>query len=298
MNTQINKPTIRVNTEFQDPNLHSYLNELAIIPRMDTEEEQRLVALKEDGDVDAAQKLILANLWFVVYQAKQFTGYKLPIGDLIQEGNVGLMKAIKKFNPKYGTRISTYAVHWIKSEMYNYVIKNFAMVNLATSKPQRKLFFRLKGMKSGTAAMSDQEIDDVAEKLNLKPSDVKEMDFRLTSCKDISLTAPYSNRNDSRLEFDAEKCLFNAPINHIPNDAGTNPLDYLEEESDNNNFHQALHSSIEYLTPREQDIIQSRWLDDVSPTLHDLADKYGVSAERIRQIETAALGKIKVRMTH
>jgi len=253
MNENTNKSLIRVNSNLGNQNLQAYIKELHKIPLIEEIEERKLVELKEDGDTQAAQQLVLSNLWFVVHIAKEFTGYKIPLPDLIQEGNVGLMKAIKNFNSEHNVRITSYAVHWIKSEIYKYVLKNSSVVKLATTKPQLKLFFKLKSQKTHDGGFTEEEINDVAHKFNVKPSDVKEMEVRLFS-KDLS----FESSIGSGAEPDVEK--YNTPAHYMHNNE-PDPCELLETELTEHHTKQLLYSSLNTLSQRERDVVQRRWLD-------------------------------------
>lgn len=258
----------------------AYLNSIHKIPRLTPEEEHNLaVQLVEHNDLEAAHKLVMSNLNFVVHIARGFSGYKLPLADLVQEGNIGLMKAVKRFDPYNGVRLVSYAVHYIKEQIYNYVIKNWGIVKIATTKPQRKLFFNISKYKTGNSLSKDDALI-ISETLNVPLSEVYEMDHRLYS-GDVSFDTVVSDDVD----FGPETYLFvdyNDPAKIIENNNGT--------EYDLN----MLANALQELDPRKLDIIESRWLSNDKATLWDLAAKYNISAERIRQLELEAIEKLKV----
>lgn len=251
--------------------LDHYLREINAIPMLSAEEEQALFArYQQEGDLLAAQQIVLAHLRFVVRVAKSYAGYGLAIADLIQEGTIGLMKAVKRFSPSMNVRLVTFAVHWIKSEIHEFVIKNWRIVKVATTKAQRKLFFKLRGEKKRLGWFSREEINQVAQDLGVNPKDVMEMETRL-------------HAHDDAFDHDAED-----------DETGFSPSHYLaapeaEEEGD----HSLLFEALSSLDERSQDIIKHRWLNDDKSSLKDLADKYGISIERVRQIEKQAMEKMR-----
>jgi len=282
--TTKNKYPISIPSHLDDKNLHSYVKEVGELPGLDAEEEYALILLKDEGDTAAAQKIILANLWYVIYEAKSFAGYKLPLADLIQEGNVGLMKAVKRFSPEYKIRVSSYAKHWIRAEITNYVIKNTKMLNVATSKPYRKLFFKINSNKKHLGSFTQAELNSVAKKYDVKPVQVAEMEKRLS--------APY-------LPFDlpqkdiSDDGLYLTPGEWLASEIPTPPRQ-LELEMTTSQM-QIIDRAIDtLLSPRAKDIVTSRWMfDEYKPTLGELGEKYGISDERIRQIEEESLDKIR-----
>ncbi|HEX8606226.1 MAG TPA: RNA polymerase sigma factor RpoH, partial [Pseudoduganella sp.] len=239
--------------------------------------------LKEDNDIKAAEKLVLSHLRLVVSIARGYLGYGLPHADLIQEGNIGLMKAVKRFDPDQGVRLVSYAMHWIKAEMHEYILKNWRLVKVATTKAQRKLFFNLRSHKTGLDAMTPAQIDQLAKTLDVKREEVIEMETRLSG-RDIALEAPTDDEDD---KF--------SPIAYLSSDL-SEPTKVLEAEQVTRLQSEGLETALGKLDPRSRRIVEARWLandDGSGATLHTLADEFGVSAERIRQIESAALKKMK-----
>ena len=278
-------------------NLDAYISAVNRIPMLTLEEEQRFAAkLRDHGDVESAGKLVLSHLRLVVSVSRQYLGYGLPHGDLIQEGNVGLMKAVKRFDPTQGVRLVSYALHWIKAEMHEYILRNWRMVKVATTKSQRKLFFNLRSMKqslkesatdgdSHRATFTQGEADTVASRLNVKREDVLEMETRMSG-GDVALEP----QND-----DGEESY--APIAYLA-DESTEPTRVLEAHRRDWLAGDGIAQALDALDSRSRRIVEERWLkvnDDSSGgmTLHDLAGEYGVSAERIRQIEVAAMKKMR-----
>ena len=237
-----------------------------------------------DGDVDAARKLVLSHLRFVVHVAKGYTGYGLSQADLIQEGNVGLMKAVKRFDPRVGVRLVTFAVHWVKAEIHEFVLKNWRIVRVATTKAQRKLFFNLRGRKKSLATLSDAEAQVIAQDLNVKISDVREMEGRLSSY-DYAFDGPKDYDEDS----ESQKV---APALFLE-DHTYDPAQQVEQEATDALQGLQLSKAFGQLDERSQEILRLRWLMDKKATLHELADRYQVSAERIRQLEKNAMNKMK-----
>jgi RNA polymerase sigma-32 factor len=267
-------------------NLDAYISAVNRLPMLSAEEEARLAhRWREQGDKDAAGKLVLSHLRLVVSTARQYLGYGLPHADLIQEGNIGLMKAVKRFDPAHGVRLVSYALHWIKAEIHEYILRNWRLVKVATTKAQRKLFFNLRSMKTGNAGMNDAQIADMAQALNVRREDVVEMESRMGGA-DVAL--------DPTVE-DGEESF--APIAYLA-DTATEPVAVLEARGRDRLQGEGLESALEQLDPRSRAIVEQRWLqvdDDGSggKTLHELAAVYGVSAERIRQIEVAAMKKMR-----
>lgn len=250
--------------------------------------EQELELAKQyyyDGDVDAARQLVLAHLRFVVHMAKTYSGYGLSQADLIQEGNVGLMKAVKRFNPEVGVRLVSFAVHWIKAEMHEYILRNWRIVKIATTKAQRKLFFNLRSSKKRLGWLNNDEADAVANDLGVDAKVVRQMEGRMSS---------YDTSFDADVDADDES-IYRAPAYYLEDqasDLATNVEEAEWEEVTNNSLMMAMSD----LDDRSKDILNSRWLNDEKATLHELADKYGISAERVRQLEKNAMNKIKARM--
>ena len=263
--------------------LQAYINSVHSIGILTPEEEKKLAEdLYYRNDLDAARKLVLAHLRFVIYIAKSYSGYGLSEADLIQEGNIGLMKAIRKFNPEMGVRLVSFAVHWVKAEIHEYVLKNWKIVKIATSKAQRKLFFNLRSKKKGLDWFTEEEIEQVAKDLGVKPSEVREMEKRLSG-SDMSFD-PLSDSDDDEATY--------APSQYLQ-DEDANPADIFENDSLSEENTLQLYEAINQLDDRSRDILQDRWLADEKLTLHDLAEKYEISAERVRQIEKNAMKKVK-----
>jgi RNA polymerase sigma-32 factor len=281
-------------------NLDSYISAVNRMPMLTLEEEQRFAKnLRDNNDLDAAEKMILSHLRLVVSVSRKYLGYGLPHGDLIQEGNIGLMKAVKRFDPDQGVRLVSYAMHWIKAEIHEYVLKNWRMVKMATTKAQRKLFFNLRSMKqefkadaaalgneTHSATMSESEVSLMAKTLNVKPEEVVEMEMRLSGGDVLLDPAP----ND-----DGEEAF--GPIAYL-SDTHHEPTNMIEAHQRDMLASDGIAAALAELDDRSRKIVEERWLkvnDDSSGgmTLHDLAAIYGVSAERIRQIEVAAMKKMK-----
>jgi RNA polymerase sigma-32 factor len=260
----------------------SYVSAVNAIPMLTAERELELGRrLKESGDVTAASGLVLPHLRLVVSVARNYMGYGLPQADLVQEGNIGLMKAVKRFDPERGVRLASFAIHWIKAEIHEYILRNWRLMKIATTKAQRKLFFNLRSMKTSTAALSPKEIRQVAQTLKVKESDVIEMEQRLQG-SDISLE-PSPNDGDEVV----------TPIAYLM-DSSEGPAELFEREQTEANKTEGLARALESLDERSRRIIRARWLAESDPmTLHELADEFGVSAERIRQIEAKAMQKMK-----
>ena len=264
-------------------NLEAYLSSVQNIAILTPEEEKRLAEdLYYRNDLEAARQLVMAHLRFVVHIARGYSGDGLPQADLIQEGNVGLMKAVRKFNPEVGVRLISFAVHWIKSEMHEYIIKNWKIVKVATTKAQRKLFFNLRSQKKELNWLTDDEIKTISDELGVDEKSVKEMESRLSST-DMSFDPP-TEANDEEASF--------SPAGFLA-DETKDPADLIEREDSEEYSHELLHKALSALDSRSKEILIDRWLQDQKLTLHELADKYGVSAERIRQIEKAAMEKVK-----
>jgi RNA polymerase sigma-32 factor len=276
---------ITLKNNFDVPSLSSdslqvYLNSIANIPVLSAIEEQKLAEkFYSDGDLEAAQSLIVANLKFVVHIAKSYKGYGINLSDLIQEGNVGLMKAVKRFDPTLGVRLISFAVHWIKAEIHEYILKNWKLVKIATTKAQRKLFFNLRKSKKNLGWLSKEETKRLALDLGVKESDVMEMEKRMSS-NDVS----FDPLEDSDDEF--------TPSSFVTDEA-INPSLIIENEDYESTYQARLLESLDLLDQRSKDIVQKRWLNENKATLHELADAYQVSAERIRQIENQALLKLR-----
>src|SRR5215510_4782413 len=262
--------------------LESYIQAVNRFPLLSEEEEVRLARqYREHDDLNAARELVLSHLRLVVSIARGYLGYGLPHADLIQEGNVGLMKAVKRFDPNRGVRLVSFAVHWIRAEIHEHILRNWRVVKIATTKAQRKLFFNLRSMKKGHGAMTTEETNAMARELRVKPSDVSEMEMRLGG-QDVSLE-PVGDDEDEGF----------GPISYLSNPE-EEPGRILEHEQDERLRSEGLANALSSLDQRSRKIIEARWLrEDDAATLHELADEFGVSAERIRQIEAQAMKKMR-----
>lgn len=265
--------------------IESYISSVNQIPMLTPEEEREYAErLQYQDDIQAAQALVLSHLRLVVSIARQYLGYGLPHADLIQEGNIGLMKAVKRFDVNRGVRLVSFAVHWIKAEIHEYVIRNWRMVRIATTKAQRKLFFNLRSLRLDSSTLAPEEIQGIADKLNVKPDEVVEMEIRLSG-RDMSLDPGPSSRADED-EF--------TPIDYLSDEGESSPYEIIARREHEELQTHGLAAALESLDPRSRRIVEARWLqDDGGLTLHQLADEFGVSAERIRQIETAAMKKMR-----
>ncbi len=262
----------------------SYLNVVGQMPKLTPEQEYELaVRYRDDGDLDAARKLVMSNLRFVAHVARGYNGYGLPLPDIIQEGNIGLMKAVKRFDPEVGVRLVSFAVHWIRAEIHEYVIKNWRVVKIATTKAQRKLFFNLRKSKKGLGWLSKLDAEAIAENLNVDLKVVYEMEKRMDG-RDMAFDLPVDAAGSEET--------YNAPASYLMEDSSDPAL--LVEQSDWKGYKEKLLSdALSKLDERSFDILSSRWLSDKKATLHELAARYNVSAERIRQLEKNAMKKIK-----
>jgi RNA polymerase sigma-32 factor len=264
-------------------NLDAYIRAVATVPVLSAEEETELAwRFRRDNDLDAARQLVLSHLRFVVHIARGYNGYGLQLGDLIQEGNVGLMKAVKRFDPAVGVRLVSFAVHWIRAEIHEFVLKNWRLVKIATTKAQRKLFFNLRKAKQHLGWLTAEETRAVADDLGVSPTDVNEMEQRLAA-RDLSLDPGPDADDEERLG--APAAFLRAP--------GADPADLVAAEDYEDNASEALGNALADLDPRSREILARRWLADQKATLQELAAEYSISAERIRQIETAALKKLR-----
>ncbi len=262
--------------------LDAYINAVHKVAVLTVEEEQALARrFAYDSDLAAARHLVMSHLRFVVHVARGYNGYGLQLGDLIQEGNIGLMKAVKRFDPTQGVRLVSFAVHWIRAEMHEFILRNWRIVKVATTKAQRKLFFNLRKSKKRLGWMNDKEVQTVAKDLGVPAAVVREMESRLGG-KDVAFDAPSDNEDDLRP----------SPIAYLV-DHNADPSDTLEIENQEESDHDALHQGLARLDTRSRDIIQRRWLNDDKATLQELADEYGVSAERVRQVEANAMKKMR-----
>ena len=263
-----------------------YQETIRKIPSLTAEEELELAyRLKKDNDLEAAKKLILSHLKLVMKIARSYSGYNLPHADLVQEGNIGLMKAVKRFDPDRGVRLVSFAIYWIKAEIQEYVIKNWRLVKTATTKAQRKLFFNLRSLRKTLQPLKPEDIKSIAEELKVKEEEVREMEYRLNG-REIAI-----DYSDDESEDDHYK-----PISYLQDDS-LNPSDQLEQDETKENNFSLLRHSLKELDDRSRAIVEARWLSsNKSETLHELAAKFDVSAERIRQIEQNALTKLKALM--
>ena len=270
----------------QSGSIEAYVQSAYSIPMLSAEREHELASrLHQNNDLHAAQDLIMSHLRFVIHIAKGYAGYGLPQADLIQEGNVGLMKAVKRFNPEVGVRLVSFAVHWIKAEIHEYVLKNWRIVKVATTKAQRKLFFNLRKNKKRLGWFSKDEINNVAETLGVSTKDVIEMESRMSNQDQaFELTSDDDDSSASTGNF--------APAQYLE-DKQSDLATSVENENWAQDSNQRLASALISLDERSQDIIKTRWLDEDKSTLQDLADKYQISAERVRQLEKNALTKLK-----
>ena len=269
-------------------NLGAYISTVNQIPILTAEQEKELAdRYYYDQDLDAAKMLVMSHLRFVVHIARSYAGYGLPQGDLIQEGNLGLMKAVKRFDPNMGVRLVSFAVHWIKAEIHEYVIRNWRIVKIATTKAQRKLFFNLRSLKKSSKKLTLAEAQSIAEDLNVTAAQVLEMEGRLTA---------YDAAFEAQGDDDDEGSTHVAPALYLE-DNRYDPARLVENEDYEEQSSSALHEAMDQLDDRSRNILQRRWLDDEKSTLHELAAEYNVSAERIRQLEKNAMEKIQVAMS-
>lgn len=262
--------------------LNQFIQAVNALPMLSAKEEKALaVRYKEQGDLDAAKQLIMSQLRAVVRIARGFKGYGLPQADLIQEGNIGLMKAVKGFDPERGVRLVSFAVHWIKAEMYDYILRNWRIVKVATTKAQRKLFFNLRKLRAHTGWMNQKEVENLANKLNVKEKTVLEMEGRLGN-RDTPFDAP----------TDDDEIFQASPAGYLQ-DMRYNPEELVIGKNNESDQKEQIGVALALLDERSRDIIKRRWLDEDKPTLHKLAAEYNISAERIRQIEKKALSLMK-----
>ncbi len=261
----------------------SYLNAVSHMPKLTPEQEYDLaIRYKEQGDLEAARKLVMSNLRFVAHVARGYSGYGLPLADVMQEGNVGLMKAVKRFDPEVGVRLVSFAIHWIRAEIHEYVIKNWRIVKVATTKAQRKLFFNLRKSKKGLGWLSKNDAEAIAENLNVDIKIVYEMEERLDG-RDMAFDLPTDDSSEDSVS---------APVNYLEQHEA-DPALLLENADWKGHEENLLSQALSELDERSQDILNSRWLSEKKATLHDLAARYNVSAERIRQLEKNAMKKLK-----
>ena len=277
-----------ISMEWMTPgaNLNAYIQGASAVPILSSDDERTLTeALYYEEDLDAARRLVLSHLRFVVHIARSYSGYGLPLSDLIQEGNVGLMKAVRRFNPEKGVRMVSFAVHWIKAEIHEFILRNWRIVKVATTKAQRKLFFNLRGAKKKLQWLSEREAQAVAEDLGVEVKEVLEMEMRLTA-RDATFDATPDDDEDGAPV---------APIYYLQ-DKDADPAKIVERNELTSDNSARLADACASLDDRSQDILQRRWLNDTKSTLHDLALEYGVSAERIRQLEKNAMKRVRAMM--
>ncbi len=266
--------------------IESYLSSVHSIPILTKEEEQELaLKLYEEDDLDAARQLVIHHLRFVVHIARSYQGYGLPLGDIIQEGNVGLIKAVDKYDPHRGVKLVSFAVHWIKAEIHEYILKNWRLVKIATTKAQRKLFFNLRSKKKSLDWLTKEEAEKIASDLNVEVKDVLHMENRLSS-NDSSFDSPVPSGDDDEIM---------SPSQYLEDKRYDPEIIVASEQAEQENKEELL-AALKTLDYRSKDILSRRYLSDEKATLHDLADEYKVSAERIRQIENSALKKLKAFM--
>jgi len=265
--------------------LESYIQAISQAPMLSAEDERELAQrLRLRNDLAAAQQLILAHLRFVVHIARGYAGYGLPLADLIQEGNVGLMKAVKRFDPEHGVRLVSFAVHWIRAEIHEFILRNWRIVKVATTKAQRKLFFKLRSAKKRLGWLNGEEVNLVARELGVTPEQVLEMESRLSG-HDVSFDPPVGAESD-------DEAVLSAPVAYL-RDERDNPAEALERDDWETRTTDQLHDALQRLDPRSRAIVQRRWLSDDKPTLHELAAEYQISAERVRQLENNAMKKLR-----
>ena len=277
----MSKELLPLNTLSPGANLDAYVQAINSIAVLTPEQEQDLAKrLYDEGDVDAARQLVMAHLRFVAYVARSYSGYGLQEADLIQEGNVGLMKAVRRFDPAYGVRLVSFAVHWIKAEIHEFILKNWRIVKIATTKPQRKLFFNLRSAKKRLGWMNEAEIADVARDLDVAPEVVRQMESRMAS-------------HDEAFELDPDDEDGYSPSQYL-DDPEIDPATVVEESNFEQVQRQRLAAALKNLDGRSREIVQRRWLSEKKATLRELADQFSISAERVRQLEQNALKKLKL----
>ena len=282
----MNKALASVAMSVPQGNIESYVTAIHSVPVLSPEQEYELASrFKNEGDLDAVRELILSHLRFVAHIARSYSGYGLPQADLIQEGNVGLMKAVKRFDPEVGVRLISFAVHWIKAEIHEFVLKNWRIVKVATTKAQRKLFFNLRGAKKSLNWLNNEEVKAVAADLGVSEIEVRRMESRLNS-RDTAFDLP----------SDADEETSFAPAAYLESD-NSDPAETLENQDWQDHNQQKLMNAMQSLDERSQAILAARWLSEDKATLQELADEYQVSAERIRQLEKNAMNKLKASMS-
>ena len=268
-------------------NLDQYIHAAFSVPVLSAERERSLaVRLQDEGDLEAARELVMSHLRFVVRIARGYSGYGLALGDLVQEGNIGLMKAVKRFDPNAGVRLVSYAVHWVRAEMHEFILRNWRIVKVATTKAQRKLFFNLRSKKQRLGWLNQEEVNGIAEDLGVKPEVVLEMESRLSG-QDIGFDLTATDDDEESHHF--------APAAYLT-DESNDPALSIEQDDWNASNNSQLSTALDKLDERSRTILEARWLAEKKSTLHELAARFGVSAERIRQLEKSALGKLKKTM--
>ena len=273
----------------QSASMDGYLQAVSTIPMLKVEEEQELAKkLQEEGDLSAAKQLIMSHLRFVAHIAKSYSGYGLPQADLIQEGNIGLMKAVKRFDPSVGVRLISFAVHWIKAEIHEFVLKNWRIVKVATTKAQRKLFFNLRKNKKRLGWFNQAEVSTVASELGVSEKEVREMESRMSG-QDMGFDLTGDDNDDAPTST-------YSPVQYLT-DGSADLADDIEQHQWQEQSHTRLFSALKTLDERSQDIVSARWLSDDKATLQELAEKYSVSAERVRQLEKTAMKKLQSAMS-
>ncbi len=265
--------------------LDAYISTAYQMPMLSDDEEKSLARrLRENNDLEAARKLVMSHVRFVIRIARGYTGYGLPLSDLIQEGSVGLMKAVRRFDPDVGVRLVSFAVHWIRAEIHEFILRNWRIVKVATTKAQRKLFFNLRSSKKRLGWFSREEVEGVAEELGVKPETVLEMEARMNN-HDLAFDGAGSDDEQAPV----------APASYLQ-DVRMEPSRQLERIDSEENDRSELYTALDELDERSKEILSARWLSEKKATLHELAERYGVSAERIRQIEKAAMNKLKAQL--
>ena len=273
----------------QSASMDGYLQAVSTIPMLKVEQEQELAKrLQEEGDLSAAKQLIMSHLRFVAHIAKSYSGYGLPQADLIQEGNIGLMKAVKRFDPSVGVRLVSFAVHWIKAEIHEFVLKNWRIVKVATTKAQRKLFFNLRKNKKRLGWFNQAEVATVASELGVSEKEVREMESRMSG-QDMGFDLTGDDNDDAPTST-------YSPVQYLT-DGSADLADDIEQQQWQEQSHTRLFSALKTLDERSQDIVSARWLSDDKATLQELAEKYSVSAERVRQLEKTAMKKLQSAMS-
>ncbi|MDN3484656.1 RNA polymerase sigma factor RpoH [Pseudoalteromonas sp. APC 3224] len=273
----------------QSASMDGYLQAVSTIPMLKVEQEQELAKrLQEEGDLSAAKQLIMSHLRFVAHIAKSYSGYGLPQADLIQEGNIGLMKAVKRFDPTVGVRLVSFAVHWIKAEIHEFVLKNWRIVKVATTKAQRKLFFNLRKNKKRLGWFNQAEVSTVASELGVSEKEVREMESRMSG-QDMGFDLTGDDNDDAPTST-------YSPVQYLT-DGSADLADDIEQQQWQEQSHTRLFSALKTLDERSQDIVSARWLSDDKATLQELAEKYSVSAERVRQLEKTAMKKLQSAMS-